>query len=92
RTPVGYMSRGEVLANILLTAQSDNAYVSVGYRMLFLFVFAHCLVIASIVLGTSGRRQAALILGITAGESVLNLFLMRFLLLQAPGIPFALAT
>ncbi|MGZ3728746.1 MAG: ATP-binding protein [Bdellovibrionota bacterium] len=92
RTPVGYMSRGEVLANILLTAQSDSAYVAVGLRVLFLFVLAHCLLMGNIVLLNSGRRQAALVAGLVGSESILILFLMRFLLLQIPVVPFLLAT
>jgi two-component system phosphate regulon sensor histidine kinase PhoR len=92
RTPVGYMSRGEVLANILLTAQSEGAYVPVGTKVLFLFVLFHCILLGGIVLNASGRRQLLLILALHAAESFLILLLMRFLLLQIPGIPFALAT
>lgn len=92
RTPVGSMSRGEVLANILLTAQSEGAYRSVGPKVLFLFVLLHCLFMGTIVLGVSGRRQLLSILALLAGESLLILLLMRFLLLQIPGVPFLLAT
>jgi signal transduction histidine kinase len=92
RTPVGYMSRGEVLANILLTAQSDSAYVPVGYEALFVFVLAHCLLMAVIVLYASGRRQFLSLLSLLAAEAVLVLVLMRFLLLQVPVMPFVLAT
>ena len=92
RTPVGYMSRGEALANILLTARSESAYVSVGYKILFLFVLAHCVLVSGIILTRTGRRQALSILALLAGEGALILILMRFLLLQIPGIPFALAT
>jgi two-component system phosphate regulon sensor histidine kinase PhoR len=91
-TPVGYMSRGEVLANVLLTAQRDSAYIPVGPKFLFFFVFAHCLLLSIILLVESGRRQAFSVLGLLVGESLLILLLMRFLALQIPGIPFALGT
>jgi len=92
RTPVGYMSRGEILANILLTAQSDSAYIPLDQKILFLFIFAHCLLLALIVLRTSGRRQFGLILSVVTGEAVLLLLLMRFFLLQVSLVPFLIAT
>ncbi len=92
RTPVGFMSRGEVLANVLLTAKQDSGYVSVGYKILFLFILAHCTLVALIVLSQMGRRRALSIVALLLIEAFLILVLMRFLLLQVPVIPFALAT
>ncbi|HEY8279866.1 MAG TPA: ATP-binding protein [Bdellovibrionota bacterium] len=92
RTPVGYMSRGEVLANILLTAQSESAYIPVGNRMMFIFVLGHCFLVAAIVLNFSGRRQMLYLSLILAGEGLFGLILMRFLLLQIGFVPFLVAT
>ncbi len=92
RTPVGNMSRGEVLANILLTAQSESAYVPVSNKLLFFFIFGHCLLLALIVLRTGGRRQLGYLLALLTGEAALLLVLMRFLLLQVPVLPFVFAT
>ncbi|MGZ3693215.1 MAG: ATP-binding protein [Bdellovibrionota bacterium] len=92
RTPVGYMSRGEALANILLTAQNGRAYTPVGKELLFIFILAHCLLLSTIVLRSSGRRQLFSVLGLLFGESLLILLLMRFLDLHVPIVPFIIAT
>jgi two-component system phosphate regulon sensor histidine kinase PhoR len=92
RTPVGYMSRGEALANILLTAQKGEAYRPVGKELLFIFILAHCLLLAMIVLGFEGRRQLSSVLALLFGESFLILLLMRFLYLHVPFMPFIVAT
>lgn len=92
RTPVGYMSRGEALANILLTAQSDSAIVPVSYASLFLFVLGHCLIVAGITLVPSGRRQFLYLLALLSIEAGLILLLLRGLQLQVPTMPFVLST
>jgi len=92
RTPVGNMSRGEVLANILLTAQSETPFVPVRKELLFLFIFAHCLLFGIVMLTTSGRRLFIYLAGVVFGEGLLSLVLMRFLSLQVPMVPFVLAT
>ncbi len=92
RTPVGYMSRGEVLANILLTAQSDAPYLPVSNKLLFLFIFGHCILLALIVLQKSGRGQSVYVIAVLGGEALFALLLMRFFLLQVPLVPFVIAT
>lgn len=92
RTPVGNMSRGEVLANILLTAQSESAYVPMSNKLLFLFILAHCLILALIVLRIDGRRQLVHTSILLTGEAILILLLMRFFLLHVPLVPFVIAT
>lgn len=92
RTPVGYMSRGEVLANILLTAQSDAPYTPLSRELLFIMVFGHCLLMSFVVLSMVGRRQPMAVAGILIGETLLSLFLLRFLGLQMPLVPFLIAT
>lgn len=92
RTPVGYMSRGEALANILLTAQSAEPYLPVGKELLFIFVLAHCLLLSGIVLYSGGRRQLSAAVGLLLGESLLILLLMRFFELHVPFVPFIIAT
>lgn len=92
RTPVGYMSRGEVLANILLTALEESYPVPVPIGALFIFVVGHCLVIAWIVLSFGGRRQLTYVSLLLAGEMLFSLLLMAFLSLQVPLVPFIIAT
>jgi two-component system phosphate regulon sensor histidine kinase PhoR len=92
RTPVGNMSRGEVLANILLTAQGEAPYVPVRKELLFLFVLAHCLLFGIVMLTLDGKRLFFYLMAVIFGEFALSLLLMRFLALQVPMVPFLLAT
>lgn len=92
RTPVGYMSRGEALANILLTAQDSTSYVTVGRNWLFLFILGHCLLLARVVLNSGGRRQLFAVMALLFGESLLVLALMRFFNVHVLFVPFLLAT
>jgi two-component system phosphate regulon sensor histidine kinase PhoR len=92
RTPVGYMSRGEVLANILLTAQSERPFLPVRVAWLIPFLFAHCLLIGILMLTTGGREQFLYVTGLLVGAALLSLVLMRFANLQVPMIPFLIAT
>lgn len=92
RTPVGYMSRGEALANILLTARDGSDYVPVRNALLFFFVFGHCLMMCAIVLSFGGRKQLSSVLGLLLGEAAFILILMRFLDLHVPFLPFIVAT
>ncbi len=92
RTPVGYMSRGEVLANILLTAQSEKPYIPVSVAWLLPFLFAHCLLIGIVMLTTGGREQTQYFLGLIFAETALSLLFMRFLRLDLPMVPFLVAS
>lgn len=92
RTPVGLMSRGEVLANILLTAQAESPYQPVAVGWLVPFLFAHCLLIGIMMLTTGGREQALYVLGLIAAEVLFSLMVMRLLQLQVPLIPFFVAS
>jgi two-component system, OmpR family, phosphate regulon sensor histidine kinase PhoR len=91
RTPLGFMSRGEVLANILLTAQSERPYLPVRKEMLFVFIFAHCLLFGIVML-TGGRSISLYLTLVVLGEALVSLLLMRFLDLQVPMVPFFIAT
>lgn len=92
RTPVGWMSRGEALANVLLTAQAESPYRPVGVSWLVPFLLAHCLLIGIMMLTSGGREQFLYITGLVMGEAILSLLLMRFLRLQVPMVPFVIAT
>lgn len=91
-TPVGYMSRGEVLANILLTMKEGRSITRVSPYILFLAVLAHCLFLASAVLWFNGRRQLLFAALMLAGESLFSLGLMRFFSLHLSILPFLIAT
>jgi two-component system phosphate regulon sensor histidine kinase PhoR len=92
RTPVGYMSRGEALANILLTAQNARAVVPVSLYLIFFAVLAHALLLSKVVLGSPGRRQLAVALVLIGGEAIVSLLLLRFFSLQMPILPFVIGT
>jgi two-component system, OmpR family, phosphate regulon sensor histidine kinase PhoR len=92
KTPVGYMSRGELLGNILLTAQSEGPYIPVNLYLLFLLALGHSILLANIILRFHGRQQILLICGVLAVEGIAVLLLMRTFLLQLPLVPFLLAT
>lgn len=92
RTPVGPMSRGEVLANILLTAQSANPVLTLSSYLLFFAVLGHCLGLARIVLQSGGRRQLRIALFFLLGEAFVSLLLLRFFSLHVPLIPFVIGT
>jgi len=92
RTPVGYMGKGEVLANTLLTAKEESAYLTVSPYLLVLFVLGHVLAVAAAVLNRDGFRQLTLVLGLLLVEGILALAAMRFLSLQLPLMPFVAGT
>lgn len=92
RTPVGYMSRGEALANILLTAKSATPVKPVSLYLLFFAVLAHSLILARIVLHSTGKKQLVTAAGLLIGEVIISLVLMRFFSLQMPIVPFVICT
>lgn len=92
RTPVGYMSRGEALANILLTAKSASPVIPVNLTIIFFLVVAHSLVLSQVVLYSIGRRQLVAALGLLVGEALISLVLLRVFNLQVPLLPFVIVT
>jgi two-component system phosphate regulon sensor histidine kinase PhoR len=92
RTPVGNMSRGELLANILLTAKASDPYRPVGGVLLFVSVLLHLAALAYVVLRRRGRAQLAFVGVALGGEALLSLLSMRLFTLQLPLVPFILAT
>ncbi|RZA05243.1 MAG: CHASE2 domain-containing protein, partial [Proteobacteria bacterium] len=92
RTPVGFLSRGELLGNILLTAEAGAPYRPVGGALLFLSVLLHTVLLGYVVLYRRGRTQLAFLLVALSGEAILSLLSMRVASLQLPLIPFLLAT
>jgi two-component system, OmpR family, phosphate regulon sensor histidine kinase PhoR len=92
RTPVGYMSRGEALANILLTAKRSEPVRPVSLYLLFFAVLGHCLVLSRIVLHSGGRRQLTTAVFLLAGEAAVSLIGMRLFSLHIPLVPFVIAT
>lgn len=92
RSPVGNLSRGELLANILLTARSGAPIFPVSKYLLFFFVLGHCLALSNVVLHSTGRRQLATVIGLLAGEALVSLLLMRFLNVHMSIVPFLIGT
>lgn len=92
RTPVGNMSRGELLANILLTAKASDPYRPVGGALLFVSVLLHLFALAYVVMNRGGRTQLLFVGAALGGEALLSLFSMRLFTLQLPLVPFLVAT
>lgn len=73
RTPVGILSRSEILANILLTAKRNNAYRTIPYPLLFLLLFAHTMILGFSMLNFSVRRHFSTALILLLSEAIIAL-------------------
>jgi two-component system phosphate regulon sensor histidine kinase PhoR len=92
RTPVGYMSRGELLANILLTARDASQNRPVSPVLQFFVVLAHALILGWVVLSRKGSRQLLAAGGLMLAEALFSLGALGFFHWQIPLIPFFLVT
>jgi two-component system, OmpR family, phosphate regulon sensor histidine kinase PhoR len=88
RTPVGSLSRGEALANVIHTAEKLKAHRTTPWPLLFLLVLLHCLALGAIVLQQTGSGQAWRIPLLLAAELLLSLLLLRFASIHLSLLPF----
>jgi signal transduction histidine kinase len=86
------MSRGEVLANILLTMKEGRSITKASAYFLFVLVLGHSMLLAWAVLWFNGRRQLFIVATTLAAEALISLALMRFLSLHLSILPFLIAT
>lgn len=88
RTPVGLMSRGEILANILVTTQNESAYFTLGPFSQFILICLHTFVLAFVILNFGIRNQIIIGLGLALFEWTFSLVALQRLSLHMPIIPF----
>ena len=91
-TPLGTLDRGEVLANILLTAKDEAAYIPVSNRFVVFFVFFHALALGLMIMNFTGQRQLFVTIGLLSFETMMSLLALRTLSWQIPLMPFFVAT
>jgi two-component system, OmpR family, phosphate regulon sensor histidine kinase PhoR len=92
RTPVGYMSRGEALANILLTALHQNPIRNFNKWLFFLLILGHSLFLSQVILRTGSKRQLITMALLLGAEVFLSLLFMRFFSIHLPILPFVIVT
>jgi two-component system phosphate regulon sensor histidine kinase PhoR len=92
RTPVGYMNRGEALANILQTALHQNPIRNFNKWLFFCLIVGHSFLLANVILKYGSKRQLltmTLLLGI---EILASLLFLRFLSIHLPILPFVIVS
>jgi two-component system phosphate regulon sensor histidine kinase PhoR len=92
RTPIGPLSRAEILANILLTAKNSEALFPVSNYFLLLVIFVHVLLIGYAILQRSALYQFLLVFNLLFTECLLATLALTYLRLQIPLLPFIFAT
>jgi len=92
RTPVGNMSRGETLANILLTAKAGDAISTLPIWFLVILLFFHAGFIYHGVQNASFRWQLFQFGTLFLVELALAMLLLSFFHLQIALVPFILCT
>ncbi len=92
QTPVGTMSRAEILANTLLTAKNDLAYIPVSRYLLLILILAHIVILALAILMLSTFQQISLTSIILFLEASLAVIALGIFHLQLPLVPFLIAT
>lgn len=91
-TPVGVLSRAEILANIYLTAKHQSEFVPVSRYLLLFFVFVHVLILANALLNRNARYHIPLTAALFLLEGGLALGSLALFRRQIPLVPFLLAT
>lgn len=91
-TPIGPLSRAEIMANILLTAKHQKALMPVSNYFLLLIILLHVLLLADAILHRSALYQAALLGSLFFGESLVAVLGLSYLRLQIPLLPFIFAS
>ncbi len=92
RTPLGYMSRGEALANILTTAMNESPVRFIPKGILLLFLFVHSLLLGQTILRSGTRKQLMTIFGFLLLEILISLTLLRLFALHFSLLPFVIVS
>ncbi len=87
-TPVGALSRAEVLANILLTAKEKSHFVPVKTWVLFFLVLLQAYGFGYMILKRPPERQLLYAVVTLLGDALLITAALPFLGLQIPFLPF----
>lgn len=92
QTPVGPLSRAEILGNILNTAKNHSAPVPLPWWLLFIFIFLHVMLLGYAMLNFSTSLQVASAALLLCFEVMLSLWLQGFAKMQLPLMSFVTAT
>jgi two-component system, OmpR family, phosphate regulon sensor histidine kinase PhoR len=91
-TPIGPMSRAEILANILLTAKYQTALIPVSNYFLIVVIFLHVLLLGNAILYRTALYQFVLIFNLLFSEGLLATLSLAWFRLQFPLLPFVFST
>lgn len=91
-TPIGSLSRAEILANILLTAIKEKAVYTAHYYYIIFAVFLHILLLGWAILNRAATFHVLLAFNLLFTECVLATLSIAFVRLHIPLLPFAGAT
>jgi len=92
QTPVGVLSRAEILANILFTAKENNSYIEIPYYLLFFLLFIHVMVLGYVMLSFTLRRQLIAAFFFLLLEVLISIGALAFFGWQIPLFHFVTAT
>lgn len=92
RTPVGYMTRGEVLSNILWTMKTESPYVPLAWILVFFAVCIHSFFLGRVLLHFDRLKAFGITLCFLAGEIAVSLVSLRFYSLSVSIVPFLVST
>ncbi len=91
-TPVGALSRAEVLANVFRNGQGDLWFIRVNRFLLVAVLLVHFYFLGWAILNRPVRHHLPLAVGILIGEMALSATLLGLFGLQVPVLPFALGS
>lgn len=88
QTPVGPLSRAEILANILLTAKNHAQFVPVSAWLLFLLLLTQAYGFGYVILNRPAEKQLIYAASILFADAVLVILALPLLGLHVPYLPF----
>lgn len=88
QTPVGPLSRAEILANILITAKERSHFVSVSAWLLFLLLLVQTYGFGYVILNRPAEKQLLYATSILFADALLVVIALPALGLHIPYLPF----
>ncbi len=92
QTPVGPLSRAEILGNILNTTKNHTAPIPLAWWLRFLFTFLHVMLLGYAMLNFPAKQQVASAILLVLSEALSSLVLQGFFTIHVPLMPFVTAT
>ena len=88
QTPVGPLSRAEILANILVTAKNGSHFVPVNAWLLFILLFIQAYGFGYVILNRPAEKQLIYAISILSLDALLVVIALPLLSLHVPYLPF----